>query len=307
MNYKNNEFEELLTTKELCEKFKVTRQSLYKWRINGCPTIVHSGNMVRYKLSDVIDWLSKSNRQKQHIDDEIIKTDMDIGSASAGMKSEGTVEVMDKINKEVMQTSLISEDMKFDGKAEPIKSLKKIHFMINYIEKHCNKRDALLFRFGINSVIKFNELISLRYCDLFDNNGKYREYIRKYNEKTGKTIKTKYMLNSLMKEKIRKYCKYYKLNRNNYLFFSYRSPEKPIDRIQSWRVLSKAAKECGISNFGTISLRKTYAYNIYRITGNLSLVTHLLNQQSSKQTINYLGIKKYNPEIFLTRDPMFQI
>ena len=54
-------------------------------------------------------------------------------------------------------------------------------------------------------------------------------------------------------------------------------------------------------------LCEKHIYNIYRITGNMSLVTHLLNQQSSKQTINYLGIKKYNPEIFLTRDPMFQI
>ena len=48
----------LFTTRELCNKLKVSRQAVYKWRKAGCPTVVRSGNMFRYNYDEVIEWLN---------------------------------------------------------------------------------------------------------------------------------------------------------------------------------------------------------------------------------------------------------
>ena len=48
----------LVTTRELCEILKVSRQAVYKWRKDGCPTVINNGNMCRYNLEEVQDWLN---------------------------------------------------------------------------------------------------------------------------------------------------------------------------------------------------------------------------------------------------------
>ena len=49
---------DLLTTRQLCERLSVSRQAVYKWRKAGCPTEVNSGNMCRYNYDEVIEWLN---------------------------------------------------------------------------------------------------------------------------------------------------------------------------------------------------------------------------------------------------------
>ena len=48
----------LLTTRQLCDKLSVTRQAVYKWRKAGCPTVVNSGNLCRYDYEEVVVWLN---------------------------------------------------------------------------------------------------------------------------------------------------------------------------------------------------------------------------------------------------------
>ena len=48
----------LVTTRELCNILKVSRQAVYKWRLAGCPTVVQSGNMCRYNYDEVVEWLN---------------------------------------------------------------------------------------------------------------------------------------------------------------------------------------------------------------------------------------------------------
>ena len=55
---------ELVTTDELCKTLKVTKAAVYKWRQDGCPTVIASGNICRYYLNEVIDWLN-SGRNSQ--------------------------------------------------------------------------------------------------------------------------------------------------------------------------------------------------------------------------------------------------
>jgi len=47
----------LLKTADLCEFFGVSRQAIYRWRKDGCPSKINSGRFIRYDLEEVILWL----------------------------------------------------------------------------------------------------------------------------------------------------------------------------------------------------------------------------------------------------------
>lgn len=47
-----------LTTKDLCERLKITRQSVYDWRKQGMP-YKKFGKLVRFEYDEVKAWLEK--------------------------------------------------------------------------------------------------------------------------------------------------------------------------------------------------------------------------------------------------------
>lgn len=51
---------EYLTTAELSDKLKVTRQAIWNWRKQGLPA-VKIGRAVRFDLNAVNDWINKQN------------------------------------------------------------------------------------------------------------------------------------------------------------------------------------------------------------------------------------------------------
>ena len=60
-------------------------------------------------------------------------------------------------------------------------------------------------------------------------------------------------------------CCYDQYSDNHYLFSSERDPNKPIDRIQAWRILKRGYRACGMrGKLSTHSMRKTYANRVYK-------------------------------------------
>ena len=57
---------------------------------------------------------------------------------------------------------------------------------------------------------------------------------------------------------------------------------------------------------GSHSMRKTLAYHIYKETKNIVLVMHMLNHQSSKQTLSYIGVTQDSMDN-VYKDPKFQL
>lgn len=47
----------ILTIKELCEKLKFSRETIYKWRKQGMPSI-KVNRAVRFNETDVMEWLN---------------------------------------------------------------------------------------------------------------------------------------------------------------------------------------------------------------------------------------------------------
>ena len=53
------------------------------------------------------------------------------------------------------------------------------------------------------------------------------------------------------------------MKEDDYLFKSKRT-NKPISRIQAYRILKEAAAACGLEEIGTHTLRKTFGYHFIR-------------------------------------------
>ena len=175
---------------------------------------------------------------------------------------------------------------------QPIKDKRKLLRMLKVLEDD-NPRNALLFRVGLNTILRIQDILDLKVNNIFHDDGRFRLYLSLYERKTRKT-KSRLMknikLNSLLRKAIKDYVEFFELSLEDYIFFSMLDPDKNLDRVQAWRILKKAADRVGIDNFGTHSMRKTLAWTIYKKTRDISLVMIMLNHNSPKTTLRYLGI-----------------
>ena len=153
---------------------------------------------------------------------------------------------------------------------QPIKDPRKIKRMIAVLEKS-NPRNVLLFRVGLNTILRIQDILDLRVSDIFHPDGSFKEYLSLFERKTkkGKAIK----LNSLIRIEIKKFVDRYDLKEDDYIFFSLHNPARNLDRVEAWRIL-----------------RKTLAWTIYQKTKDISLVMYMLNHQSPTATMKYLGL-----------------
>lgn len=192
------------------------------------------------------------------------------------------------------------------SKTYPIKSTERLERMQDMLDngvylhkanrwRRPNKRDALLFRVGIHSLVRITDLLTLRVQDVLNGEG-FREHWILEEQKTGKTKRVK--LDEKTQARIREYIQHppapakEALQPSSYFFYSNRSVDKPIDRHQAYRRLVPVAEEVGIHGFGIHSLRKTLPYHVYKQTKDIVLCQRMLNHQEPKTTLAYLGIEQ---------------
>ena len=53
----------IVKTTDICNVFKVSRQTVKNWRDDGLPTVVGRGKIFRYNLIEGFEWLKKSGRE----------------------------------------------------------------------------------------------------------------------------------------------------------------------------------------------------------------------------------------------------
>lgn len=162
---------------------------------------------------------------------------------------------------------------------QPIREQEKIE-QIQAVLKEQSIRDWLLFTIGINSGLHLSDLLFLRVSDVKD-----RSVVSIKEEKTGK-VKT-FQLSPQLKAFIKEYIQY--MDENAYLFPSQRTGN-PIKRIRVYRILNEAAKQVGLNDIGTHTLRKTYGYHYYLRTKNVSVLRDLFNQSAPSVTLKYIGV-----------------
>lgn len=161
---------------------------------------------------------------------------------------------------------------------QPIRSLEKISEIKKRLALN-GSRDVLLFSMGINTGLRISDLLSLKVGEVRGKN----EYVLR-EKKTGKS---KRILLHAVRKDIEDYTHF--KSDDEYLFASNKGIG-PITRVQAYRILNRAARDCGLREIGTHTLRKTFGYHFYRANQNVAMLQALFNHSSPSITLRYIGI-----------------
>lgn len=168
---------------------------------------------------------------------------------------------------------------------EPIKDKKQVEAVENYLEKQ-NKRNRLIWVFGINSGLRVSDILGLNVEDVEN-----KSYVEVKEKKTGKY--KRFPLNKKLRDLIKEYLvereKVYSITDDNPLFVG--KKHKRLDRSQVYRFLNHACQQLGINaNIGTHTMRKTFGYFFYKKFNDVALLQKILNHSSPAITLRYIGI-----------------
>lgn len=140
-------------------------------------------------------------------------------------------------------------------------------------------RNYLLFIIGINTGLRISDILPLRVEDVTGTHIIIKE------KKTGKSKRFK--INPTLAAEINKYIE--SMNDKDYLFPS-RKGDKPITRVQAYRILNTVADKLGVEEIGTHTLRKTFGYWHYQQYKDVAILQEIFNHSSPSITLRYIGI-----------------
>ena len=196
--------------------------------------------------------------------------------------------------------------MKITQPIRDIAELKKIKRY--YREVKPNKRNSLLVVCGLNTALRISDILKLRWKDVYNESLlSFKSHIDVKEQKTGK--KTTVFINKNLKEAFASFLKDIIAKKGKlcevmeqFIFLGQKSTDKPISRIQAFRIISEAAKKCLLSHkVSCHSLRKTFGYHAWKKGVSPALLTSIYNHSSYKITTRYLGIDQDD------RDEVFEL
>lgn len=156
---------------------------------------------------------------------------------------------------------------------------------IELLKNAMHGRNLLLFTVGINVGLRISDLLQLTVGELRSDSITIRE------GKTGKA--RKFELNDSVKDAVATLVPS-DVPASAYAFAS-RKGDKPISRVQAYRVLNDAVIRAGLSgvytSFGAHSLRKTFGYFAYESGVEIPLIMRVLNHSSQRETLRYIGVE----------------
>ncbi|MGB4590234.1 MAG: tyrosine-type recombinase/integrase [Clostridiaceae bacterium] len=177
---------------------------------------------------------------------------------------------------------------------EPIKKVKDIEKIEQHLKGKDNRRDYMLFVVGINVGLRAGDLLGLRIKEVL-NEGKINDSVLIQEQKTGKL--REFTLNRSAKEAIRYYLDgKNELDPEDYLFSSQKGGSLSVSAAH--KIIKSLLRDLNVKgNFGTHSLRKTWAYHIYITSAKsnpmiLPTLQKMLNHSSQATTLRYIGITK---------------
>jgi integrase len=165
---------------------------------------------------------------------------------------------------------------------QPIRDREKLEEMKMELLK-IGYKNYLMFVIGINTGLRISDILQLTVKDLKD-----KTHIKIVEQKTNK-IK-RFLVNSSLKVEIDKYIN--TMSDEEYLFQSRKGENKPISRVQAYRILNSAAEHIGLQEIGTHTLRKTFGYWHYKQYKDVALLQEIFNHSSPSVTLRYIGINE---------------
>ena len=190
-------------------------------------------------------------------------------------------------------------------KVYPIRKYEDILAMSNWLYQNQDTKYTLAFIIGVNIGLRANELLKLKYNQVFDEDGNVR-YIEDLVDTSdviyiyqGKTDKDRpIFLNAACKEALEWYFpnRGRRLYSGSYLFPSREGGHIEVDTFR--KVLKKAARACGVKeNIGTHTLRKTFGHHLWMqdpdARTDVTLIQAIYGHSDPRITMRYLGLDIY--------------
>ena len=151
------------------------------------------------------------------------------------------------------------------------------------------KRDLALFNLAIDSKLRGCDLVRLQVDDVCAG-GRVRDRGTVIQKKTGRPVQ--FEIIEQTRASIHDWLSKVELRNGRYLFPSRRARPYLSTRRYA-RIVHAWVESAGLdsSAYGTHSMRRTKAAQIYRKTGNLRAVQLLLGHTKLESTVRYLGIE----------------
>lgn len=153
-----------------------------------------------------------------------------------------------------------------------------------------NLRDLALFNVAIDSKLRGCDLVRLRVTDLVGSE-RVRERVTVIQSKTGQPVQ--FELTDNTRDSVTNWVNAPEMFRCAFMFPSRFHDRPHISTRQYGRLVRDWVAAIGLepSGYGTHSLRRTKASEIYRKTGNLRAVQLLLGHTKVDSTVRYLGFE----------------
>jgi len=156
-------------------------------------------------------------------------------------------------------------------------------------DKHRGKNELsweLLLVVGFNTSLRISDMRRLKVRDL-----KGQDYARIKAQKTGKEARI--LINPAARRVINRLLE--GRNGEDYVFMSRekdaRHKPRAITRQRAYQVINQIARRAGIrDNIGCHTLRKTFGYHYYKMTGDVVSLQRILCHTSRRETLIYIGV-----------------
>jgi integrase len=164
---------------------------------------------------------------------------------------------------------------------QPIRDLDKLAEIMAYL-KATSERNYIMFLIGIYTGLRISDILKLKVIDV------QGDYIKIRENKKGKL--NRLIITPDLKKPLRKYIA--AKDDNEYLIVCRKGKNKPILRETAYQISSDAAKQCGLKEIGTHTLRKTFGYHFYQSTKGIAMLQNLLNHTDPDYTLRYIGVNQ---------------
>lgn len=166
--------------------------------------------------------------------------------------------------------------------------------------KFYSLRNKCLYLLGKNTGFRISELLSINVKDIYK-----KDYVKVTRSKVkGKTKSREIILNNETKLIVSEYIETFKLDLNSPLFISREGVNRPITRFMAHKILKEVFNKAGLQGTCTThSMRKTFALNVFKKSGNNLLLTkHALGHNDLSTTIKYLPIDQEEIDSIILND-----
>ena len=174
------------------------------------------------------------------------------------------------------------------GQKRPLKPKEVWTIRVRLLEDR--RRDLAMFNLAIDGKLRGCDLVRLRIDDVCAS-GRVRDRATIVQKKTGRPVQ--FEITPQTRSAIAEWLAALGTGRGAYLFPGRSQGQAHLSARQYARIVHRWVERAGLdtSAFGTHSMRRTKAAQIYKKTGNLRAVQLLLGHTKLESTVRYLGIE----------------